>query len=62
MTVFKYCVKELKLSPIEFWQMDLAEIAQLLHDDKNNEIDTSIMLNYERVKNGAAKKWLQKNY
>jgi len=42
--------------------MDLVEISQLLHDDKNNEIDTSIMLNYERVKNGAAKKWLQKNY
>ncbi len=42
--------------------MDLAEIAQLLHDDKTNEIDTSIMLNYERVKNGASKQWLQKNF
>ena len=41
--------------------MDIAEVLNLLGRTDGGEIDTSIMLNYERVKNGADKQWLQKN-
>lgn len=40
--------------------MDFVEISNLIDNHKPN-IDTSLMLNYERVQNGAPKKWLQKN-
>jgi len=41
--------------------MDLAEIITLLDNQDSKDIDTSIMLNFERIKNGADKSWLQKN-
>jgi len=39
----------------------LVEINKLAKLAKNNDVDTSIMLNFERIKNGADKSWLQKN-
>jgi len=41
--------------------MDLAEIITLLDNQDSKHIDTSIMLNFERIKNGADKSWLQKS-
>jgi len=59
--MFKICVNHLKITPSEAWKMDLSEIITLLDNKENNDIDTSIMLNFERIKNGADKSWLQKN-
>jgi hypothetical protein len=41
--------------------MDVVEIYHLLDIQESKEIDTSIMLNFQRVQNGADKLWLQKN-
>lgn len=54
---FKYCVKELKISPSESWRLDLVEISHL-SDNKQNNIDLTVMLNFERKINGATKEWL----
>lgn len=59
--MFKICVNHLKITPSEAWKMDLAEIITLLDNQDSKDIDTSIMLNFERIKNGADKSWLQKN-
>tara|TARA_R110000796_G_scaffold175370_2_gene292402 strand:+ start:297 stop:449 length:153 start_codon:yes stop_codon:yes gene_type:complete len=48
----------LNVAPSEAWKLDFIEVNKLLKK-KNNGVDTSIMLNYERVKNGASKEWLQ---
>lgn len=47
------------MSPSEAWKLDFVEVNKLL-DVKRENIDTSIMLNYERTKNGASKEWLAK--
>tara|TARA_R110000787_G_C13224207_1_gene426521 strand:- start:24 stop:188 length:165 start_codon:yes stop_codon:yes gene_type:complete len=54
-------VNELKIAPSEAWKLDIAEVVQLLDNQSDSSIDTSIMLNFERIKNGASKQWLQKN-
>lgn len=38
--------------------MDIVEVSHLV-DQNNNADDLSVMLNFERVQNGACKKWLQ---
>ena len=58
---FEYAVNELKIQPSESWSLDLVEINKLAKKVQSNQIDTSIMLNYERIKNGASKKWLQRS-
>ena len=45
------------MAPSEAWGLDFAEVYNLL-ELKSGGTDTSIMLNYERVNNGADKKWL----
>jgi len=41
--------------------MDFVEISNLLDEEhKAKNIDVSVMLNYERVKNGVDPEWLQK--
>lgn len=57
--MFKLSVNHLKIAPSEAWKLDLVEIYQLIDSQKSNEIDTSIMLNYQRIQNGADKLWLQ---
>mgnify|MGYP003676936524 FL=1 len=59
--MFKLSVNHLKIAPSEAWKLDLVEIHQLIDNQESNEIDTSIMLNFQRVQNGAEKLWLQKN-
>lgn len=56
---WSYCVKELKIPPSEAWRMDYVEISHLLESPKS-DIDISLMLNYERVQNGAKQEWLQR--
>jgi hypothetical protein len=58
--VFRLCVNELKIAPSEAWKLDLVEVIHLLNQDKNQGVDASIMLNHQRVKNGASKEWLQR--
>lgn len=53
------CVNVLKISPSEAWQLDVVEFAQLLDSQDDKKDDLSVMLNFERVQNGASKKWLQ---
>ncbi|MBG7617708.1 MAG: hypothetical protein IZT57_04995 [Chloroflexi bacterium] len=51
----------MKIQPSEAWQLDLVEINKLAKQSTSNDIDTSVMLNFERIKNGADKLWLAKN-
>ena len=53
------CVNQLKIAPSEAWDLDYIEINYLLDKENKADIDTSIMLNYERIENGASKEWLQ---
>ena len=40
--------------------MDFVEISNLMDEEhKTKNIDVSVMLNYERAKNGVDAKWLQ---
>ena len=57
--MFDYCVKSLNISPSESWHLDMMEITRLA-DHKQPDIDLSQMLNFERIKNGASKEWLQR--
>jgi hypothetical protein len=59
--MFKLCVTHLKIPPSEAWNLDIVEIHHLLDNKESKDIDCSIMLNFERIKNGADKLWLQKN-
>ena len=54
---FKYSVKLLNISPSEAWNLDMVEI-DCLSENKDTSLDLTIMLNYEREKNGASKEWL----
>ena len=41
--------------------MGLIDMVNLLHDKTNtNTDDLSVMLNFERIQNGASKQWLLK--
>ncbi len=57
--LYKICVKDMGINPSEVWNLDLIEITYLLDSGNKQEMDTSIMLNFERARNGASKKWLQ---
>jgi hypothetical protein len=57
---FRICVKQLKIQPSEAWRMDFKEIQYLLEIERKTSPDLSVMLNYERIQNGASKEWLQK--
>lgn len=52
------CVKQLSMSPSEAWKLDYVEIMYLLEQNDKEEIDCSVMLNYERKQAGASKEWL----
>lgn len=54
------CVNDLKIPPSEVWYLDMLEITHLSNMKQSN-IDTSLMLNFERKQNGASQEWLQKN-
>ena len=59
---FKASIKELKISPSEAWKLDFVELMHLFdHVEVAKQIDTSLMLNFERVTNGASKEWLLQN-
>ena len=58
--MFKLCVNHFKIAPSEAWAMDIVEISRLF-DNKTKDIDISMMLNFERIRNGADKLWLLKN-
>tara|TARA_R110001632_G_scaffold76656_1_gene173889 strand:+ start:557 stop:736 length:180 start_codon:yes stop_codon:yes gene_type:complete len=59
--MFRLCVRQLGISPSEAWKLDIIDINQLVNNENKEEIDTSIMLNYQRQLNGASKEWLLKN-
>mgnify|MGYP003650235665 FL=1 len=58
---FKYCVKELKIAPSEFWGLDFVDIYNLLDCDSGDSTDLSISLRFRRKLNGATEKWLTQN-
>lgn len=58
---FKHAVKELKISPSEAWCLDFVDLMYLTDQEDSNGTDLSIMLNFERTRNGAPKKWLLRN-
>jgi len=58
---WKFCVKELKIQPSEAWQLDFVEIQCLAELKGGGEQDLSLMLNYERKRNGATNEFLCMN-
>ena len=50
-------VKDLKIQPSQAWELDFVELHVLINQDNSTD-DLSVMLNFERVMNGADKKWL----
>ena len=52
------CVNDLKMAPSEAWSIDIVEFSHLLDNSSSNKDDLSVMLNFERIQNGASKKWL----
>lgn len=59
---FNAAVKQLKLTTNDAWSLDFVEIYNLFDLNDKQENDTSIMLNFERVQNGASKEWLTQNH
>ena len=55
---WKYCVKELKIQPSEAWGLDFIEIKCLAEIDGGSSQDLSLMLNFERERNGASREFL----
>jgi len=53
------CVSDLSIAPSEAWKLDIVEIAQINFNASNEKADMSVMLNFERIHNGASKQWLQ---
>jgi len=51
------CVNELKIAPSEAWKLDVIEVTKLLNQQSKAD-DLSVMLNFERIQNGASKQWL----
>jgi len=49
----------LKLQPSEAWNIDLVEILHLSEQESKQEVDLSVMLNAERMINGASQEWLK---
>ena len=58
--IFRLCVNELKIAPSEAWALDFVEVLHLVNSKQQKSSDTSIMLNFERIQNGASSEWLQK--
>ena len=52
------CVNDFNMAPSEAWSIDIVEFSHLLDNSNNNKDDLSVMLNFERIRNGANKKWL----
>ena len=55
---WKYCVKELKIQPSEAWHLDFVEIKCLAELKGGPSQDLSLMLNFERKRNGATNEFL----
>lgn len=54
-------VRELNIAPSEVLKLDFVEVIHLLDRNLKSDMDLSLMLNFERIKNGASKEWLQKD-
>ena len=59
---WRLCVKEYNIQPSEAWSLDFAEVKCLAEVQDKEEQDISLMLNYERMDNGASAEWLGLNY
>lgn len=46
------------MQPSEAWSLDFVEIYYLFDLSSKKDIDISLMLNFERVQNGASREWL----
>ena len=56
---WKLAVSKLNIQPDKAWKLDFVELMKLT-ERKQSNIDTSIMLNFERTRNGASRQWLQR--
>ena len=59
---WRLCVKEFKIQPSEAWSLDFAEVKVLAEVEPKETQDLSLMLNYERMDNGATPEWLGLKY
>jgi hypothetical protein len=55
---WKHCVNHLKIQPSEAWNMDFVEIKCIAEMQGNDKQDLSLMLNFERKRNGATNEFL----
>ncbi len=51
-------VKDIGISPPDAWNLDFAEVTNLIDKPEKDDQDLSLMLNFERVKNGAPKSFM----
>jgi len=47
------------LQPSEAWRLDFVELMYLSDQENKQEVDLSVMLNAERMINGASQEWLK---
>jgi hypothetical protein len=47
------------LQPSEAWNLDLVELIHLSDQENKQGVDLSVMLNAERMINGASQEWLK---
>jgi hypothetical protein len=57
--LFRVAVKHFNIAPSEAWGLDVVDVIYLLEQENSAEIDTSVMLNFQRKLNGASPQWLQ---
>lgn len=55
---FKLAVNQLKIAPSEFWQMSVSELLVLLPESEAQSIDITALVNANRKRNGATKRFL----
>jgi len=56
--MFRLCVNDLNIQPEQAWKLDIVDIVHLINAPEQ-AADLSVMLNFERIQNGASKEWLQ---
>ena len=56
---WQLCVKQLSIAPSEAWSLDFIEVRELFELNKEKPQDLSLMLNAQRMMNGATKEFLE---
>jgi hypothetical protein len=61
MDYFKVLVKQENIAPSEVWKLDIPMVKSILSDQLTQPMDLTIMLNAERMQNGATREFINGN-